>query len=132
MANPERPSPLLEIITADYQNFPHNQTYSIYAEDVFFKDPMTEFRGLAQYQKMIQFMTTWFKDSQLDLQGIEQEGDRIKTQWILSWTTPLPWQPRITISGHTEMILNQEDKVISHIDVWDCSPWSVLQQHFVI
>jgi len=136
MENPTpSPSPesqdLVAIITQDYQNFPHHQTYGIYAPDVFFKDPMTQFRGLDQYQKMIQFMTTWFKDLHLALQGIERSGDRIETRWILTWTTPLPWQPRITISGHTHMELNAQQQVISHIDYWDCSPWDVLRQHFV-
>ncbi|MEM6403902.1 MAG: DUF2358 domain-containing protein, partial [Cyanobacteria bacterium P01_D01_bin.116] len=31
---------IVEILKEDYQRFPENQTYSIYAEDVYFKDPM--------------------------------------------------------------------------------------------
>lgn len=121
---------LTEILRRDYANFPQQQSYDIYDADVFFKDPMTQFRGLKRYQDMIQFMTTWFKNPQLELRSIDQTGDRITTRWLLTWTTPLPWQPRIAISGHTDMRLNAAGKVISHIDTWDCSPWAVLQQHF--
>jgi hypothetical protein len=30
---------LLDQIRADYQQFPHHQSYHLYAEDVYFKDP---------------------------------------------------------------------------------------------
>ena len=30
---------ILDIIQADYAKFPEAQTYSIYSEDVYFKDP---------------------------------------------------------------------------------------------
>lgn len=145
---------LLQIIRDDYNRFPENQTYEIYANDVFFKDPMTEFRGLDRYKKMIQFITTWFQEPKLELHHIERNSvqdsvqspehngtqaldrtpdpramERIETRWTLSWTTPLPWRPHISVSGWSEMLLNSESKVFSHIDYWDCSRWHVLQQH---
>jgi len=58
---------LITTLRADYQRFPDNPTFSIYAEDVYFKDPLTEFRGLQQYQKMIGFMQRWFQAVQLEL-----------------------------------------------------------------
>ena len=33
----------IQILKNDYAHFPHNQTYSIYAQDVFFKDPLKVF-----------------------------------------------------------------------------------------
>jgi hypothetical protein len=128
---------IIEILKEDYQRFPRDQTYEIYAKDVYFKDPMTEFRGIKRYQSMIGFMTHWFQNIQMELHHIEQIGDlpeplrdRIETRWTLSWTTPLPWQPRIAISGRSELMLNEQNLIISHIDYWDCSRWDVLQQHF--
>jgi hypothetical protein len=121
---------LVEILKEDYRRFPLDQTYRVYAEDVFFKDPMTEFRGIARYQQMIGLMNTWFKSPKMDLHDIQQSGNRIKTRWTLSWTTPLPWQPRIAIDGRSELELNEEGLITAHLDYWDCSRMDVLKQHF--
>jgi hypothetical protein len=121
---------IIEILKEDYQRFPRDQTYEIYAKDVYFKDPMTEFRGIKRYQAMIGFMSHWFQNIQMELHDIKQIGDRLETRWTLSWTTPLPWQPRIAISGRSELMLNEQNLIVSHIDYWDCSRWDVLRQHF--
>ena len=123
---------IIQILKQDYQRFPLDQTYSIYAEDVFFKDPMNEFRGIERYKQMIGFIRTWFVDLQLDLQEIRREGDMITTRWTLSWTTPLPWKPRISIPGWSELRLNGDDLIVSHIDYWDCSRFDVLKQHLFL
>jgi hypothetical protein len=122
---------ILQILKEDYQRFPVDQTYSIYAPDVFFKDPMNEFRGLTRYKQMIGLINTWFRQPQLDLHDIQRSGDTIKTRWTLSWTTPLPWQPRISIPGWSELKLNTDELIVSHIDYWDCSRLDVLKQHFL-
>ncbi|MBF2048899.1 MAG: DUF2358 domain-containing protein [Leptolyngbya sp. IPPAS B-1204] len=121
---------ILEILEADYRNFPRNQTYRIYAEDVYFKDPLNEFRGRGRYQQMIQFINTWFLDPNLELHQIQRTDNQIRTDWTLSWTTPLPWRPRIVISGWSELQLDHEEQIISHVDYWHCSRWDVLKQHF--
>jgi hypothetical protein len=64
---------LLETVRADYSKFPEAQTYSIYDSDVFFKDPVYEFRGLERYKKMIGFITYWFSELKLELHDIQQE-----------------------------------------------------------
>lgn len=120
---------ILEIIKQDYQTFPDDQTYSVYAEDVYFRDPLNEFRGVDRYRKNIEFIATWFKNIRLDLKDIRREGDTIITEWQLNWTSPLPWQPRISIPGWSELQLNPEGLIVSHIDYWHCSRWAVLQQH---
>lgn len=122
---------ILEILKQDYQNFPKDQTYSLYAENVFFKDPMTQFNGVERYQKMIGFIKTWFKNPQLDLHAIERSGNTITTQWTLHWTTPLPWNPRISIPGWSELKLNSEGLICSHVDYWNCSRLDVIRQHIV-
>jgi hypothetical protein len=120
----------IETIKADYEKFPANQSYDLYTEDVYFKDPLTEFQGLQRYQSLIDFISTWFKAINLELHDIYQVEDTIYTQWTLNWTTPLPWEPRISIPGRSELKLNAEQKIISHIDYWHCSRWEVLKQHF--
>ncbi len=120
---------LLSALRQDYNRFPQDQTYGLYAEDVFFKDPMTEFRGVKKYQEMIAMIDRFFKDLQLDLHEIQQTDHQIRTDWTLSWTTPLPWKPRITISGWSELTIDETGLISQHIDYWHCTRWDVLQQH---
>jgi len=121
---------ILDILTADYRNFPRNQTYEIYAPEVYFKDPMTEFRGRGRYQQMIHWIERLFEDPRLDLHQLRRDGNQIRSDWTLSWTTPLPWKPRIQISGWSELQLNSDGLIMAHRDYWHCSRWQVLQQHF--
>ena len=44
---------VISILKQDYQKFPTDQNYSIYAENVYFEDPLNKFRGIGRYQKMI-------------------------------------------------------------------------------
>ncbi len=120
----------LEILKEDYQHFPANQTYSIYAEDVYFKDPMNEFNGVGRYKLMIKFIETFFINPQMDVHDIRKEDDTIKTEWTLNWNTPLPWKPRISIPGWSELGVNSDGLIISHVDYWKCSRLDVLKQHF--
>lgn len=121
---------LLQILQDDYQRFPNDQTYSLYAEDVYFKDPLNEFRGRDRYQRMVSFIKTWFLNVKMDLHTIQRNGDLIRTDWTLSWNTPLPWKPYISISGWSELTVNADDLIVSHIDYWHCSRLDVLKQHF--
>ncbi len=121
---------IIQILKEDYQRFPVNQTYSIYAPDVYFQDPLNKFRGVKRYKEMISFIQTWFLDIKMDLHNIQPLGDTIKTEWTLSWNTPLPWKPRISIPGWSELGLNSDGLIVSHIDYWNCSRLDVVKQHF--
>ena len=121
---------IVENLTADYQRFPANQTYSLYAQDVFFQDPLNKFRGIKKYKAMIGFINTFFIAPKMDLQAINRVGDTIEMEWVLSWNTPLPWKPRIAIPGWSELKINADGLIASHIDYWNCSRFDVLKQHF--
>jgi len=122
---------ILDIIKADYAKFPEAQTYSIYNEDVYFKDPVYNFRGIKQYQKMIGFITFWFKNLKLELHEIIRNDNLIKTVWTMSWNAPLPWQPRITVAGWSDLTLDDSGElIISHVDYWQCTKFDVIKQHF--
>jgi Uncharacterized conserved protein (DUF2358) len=121
---------IVTILRQDYARFPIDQSYQIYANDVYFQDPLSKFRGLDRYKQTIGFIQTWFKEPRLELYGIDRVDQLITTSWSLNWNTPLPWYPRIEITGKSEMLLNETELIISHIDYWDCSPIDVLKQHF--
>ncbi|MEB3289551.1 MAG: DUF2358 domain-containing protein [Leptolyngbya sp.] len=122
---------ILEQLRQDYQRFPHQQSYHLYAEDVYFKDPLNEFSGLGRYQRMIGFIARWFQAIDLQLHAIEYVSPgQIHTRWTLNWVAPLPWHPAMSISGRSELTLNDGGKICAHVDSWDCPRWAVLQQVF--
>ena len=121
---------IVEILRSDYLRFPKHQTFSIYAKDIYFKDPMGQFRGLPLYQGMIKFIDIFFLNCRMDLHEIQQLGNEIKMQWTLSWNSPLPWKPFTRVDGWSELKLNDEGMICSHIDYWHCSRLDVLKQQF--
>lgn len=121
---------LIEIIKQDYQRFPEDQTYEIYADNVHFKDPVYDFYGLKKYKEMIAFIRKWFSNLKLDLHDINQEENQINIRWTMSWNSPLPWKPFISVTGKTELKL-KDNLIIGHYDYWDCSLFDMIKQHFI-
>lgn len=122
---------VIEQLEADYFRFPDNQTYSLYTDDVRFKDPLNSFSGVKKYKGMIGFLSKFFQDIEMDLHGIEQtQPDLITTQWTLNMTPPVPWSARLSIPGHSELKLNAQQLIEAHIDYWHCSRLDVLKQVF--
>ena len=75
MVDPKRMTSeqIIEQLKQDYARFPKDQTYSLYAEDVKFKDPMNKFKGVGLFQKMIGFIGWFFGDVQMDLHSRSEE-----------------------------------------------------------
>ncbi|MBV5261864.1 DUF2358 domain-containing protein [Synechococcus moorigangaii CMS01] len=121
---------LLDTLRQDYQKFPQDQTFSIYRDDVLFQDPLNRFRGRTRYQKMIRFLDRWFQDIHLELHDLQQNQQVIRSDWTLSMTCPLPWRPRLQISGHSLLTVDQTNLIISHIDHWQTAPMQVFFQIF--
>ncbi|MGB7248946.1 MAG: DUF2358 domain-containing protein [Phormidesmis sp.] len=122
---------LVEQLKQDYARFPEDQTYSLYAKDVQFKDPLNEFAGVDRYQQMIGFLSRFFSNVQMDLHEIQQVDPTLITmRWTLNMTAPLPWSPRLAIPGHTELGLNESGLISSHVDYWERSRFDVLKQVF--
>lgn len=52
---------IVEILKADYQKFPKDQTFEVYDREVYFKDPTSEFRGVDRYRKRSPLLTNGFR-----------------------------------------------------------------------
>ena len=130
VGSPRTVQEIMAIVAEDYRRFPQAQTYELYAPDVYFKDPVYEFRGLDQYRKMIGFITTWFADLSLELHAITAQENVIRTEWTMRWRGPLPWRPAIAVSGWTELVVNERGQIVSHRDWWHISRWDLIRQHF--
>ncbi|MCG9892943.1 MAG: DUF2358 domain-containing protein [Thermosynechococcaceae cyanobacterium MS004] len=124
------PVNILNVLKADYAQFPRNQTYALYDPQVYFKDPWISFRGVTQYRWMIGFIERSFLDVRMELHDIRQVDDLIQSDWTLSWIAPLPWKPALSISGRSELTLNAAGLIQSHVDFWNCSRWDVVKQLF--
>ncbi|NJK42004.1 MAG: DUF2358 domain-containing protein [Acaryochloridaceae cyanobacterium SU_2_1] len=121
---------ILARLQQDYDRFPANQSFDLYAADVYFKDPLNQFRGVAKYQEMIGFIQKWFINTHMQVHGLEQQGEIICSRWTLDWQAPLPWRPHMAITGRSELQLDEAGLICSHIDYWDCSRLAVLKQLF--
>jgi hypothetical protein len=121
---------ILDALKEDYRTFPKNQNYGLYAKDMSFKDPLSQFRGRILFRLLIGFMSIFFWDCIFDVHQIQRVGHEIRSDWTVSWTTPLPWKPRIHIPGWSELVVNDEELISSQIDYWHCSRLDVLMQHF--
>ena len=122
---------VIEQVKADYARFPNAQSYDLYAGNVYFKDPMNEFYGVERYKRMIGFIKQWFHDIELELHNVEQpQENTFITRWTLNFTAPTPWQPRLSIPGWSQLQINKEGLICSHIDYWNCSRWDVVKQLF--
>lgn len=120
---------ILDRIRDDYQRFPKDQSYDLYADGVYFKDPLNEFHGVDRYRQMLSTIDRWLQDIDLQLHSIEAtEPRRIETHWTLSWRAPLPWKPAMAVPGWSELKLDESGKICSHIDYWNCSRLDVLKQ----
>lgn len=118
-------------LKTDYARFPQDQSYGLYAKDVQFEDPLNSFSGIEQYQKMIGFLSRFFRDIEMELHDIEKtNSELITTHWTLNMTAPVPWAPRLSITGRSELGLNSQQLINSHIDYWNCSRLDVLKQVF--
>lgn len=122
---------VIDRLQEDYQRFPQAQSYDLYAPQVYFKDPMNEFRGVERYRQMIGFIQRWFRRVDMTLHDIRQQGSTtIETRWTLHFSAPLPWQPKISIPGRSELEVSPDGLIISHIDYWDLPRWRVATQLF--
>lgn len=127
--DPQQLETVIETLRQDYSRFPLDQSYHLYAADVYFQDPLNTFRGVDRYRLMIGSLSQWLPQMKLDLHEIRPEGaNGILTQWTLSWFVPLPWQPHPRIDGWTEIKLNPQGLIEQHVDGWKCTRWDVVKQ----
>lgn len=69
---------------------------------------------------------TRYCDSNDEGESLSSNG--FSLEWLLSGTYPLPWRPRVTISGHTRVEQDEDGCVTSVVDKWDISPLATIKQ----
>ncbi|MEM0981367.1 MAG: DUF2358 domain-containing protein [Cyanobacteria bacterium P01_H01_bin.58] len=127
-------NPILETLRTDLPTlFEQDISYDIYTQDIFFKDPVNQFKGKFNYR--IIFWTLrfhgglFFTDLHFDLQDVRVEDELvIRADWTVRGTLRLPWRPKLFFNGYSLYTLNASGKIYDHRDTWDRSPGAILRQ----
>jgi hypothetical protein len=131
-------SSLIETLKQDLPTlFKKDITYDIYSPDIYFKDPVNQFKGKFNYR--IIFWTLrfhgqlFFREIYFDLHEVIPENqDTIKASWTVRGNLRLPWKTSLYFEGYSTYKLNEQGKIYEHIDVWDRSPKEILRQFLPI
>ena len=84
--------------------------------DVIFADPFNNIKGLDNFKKIFYHMFENVKDPKFSIISYAQNKDRIFLKWKMTFYAFKALQ---TIDGMSDITLNEEGKVISHLDYWD-------------
>jgi len=125
------------IITTLKQDLPtlfeKDISYEIYAEDIYFRDPVNTFKGKFNYR--IIFWTLrfharlFFTQIFFDLHEVHQSAeDTILAKWTVRGVLRVPWQANLIFNGDSTYKLNPDLLIFEHIDRWDRKPGEILRQ----
>ncbi|MGB7440174.1 MAG: DUF2358 domain-containing protein [Coleofasciculaceae cyanobacterium] len=116
--------------------FKQDISYGIYRQDIYFQDPVNQFKGKLNYR--IIFWTLrfharlFFREIYFDLHQVNQvDENTIKANWTVRGTLRVPWQAEIFFGGDSAYKLSPENLIYQHIDTWDRKPSEVLLQFFI-
>lgn len=126
--------PILTTLRNDLPTlFEQDISYDIYTQDIFFKDPVNQFKGKLSYR--IIFWTLrfhgglFFTDLHFDLHDVRVEDELvIRADWTVRGTLRLPWRPQLYFNGYSLYTLNTGGQIYDHRDTWDRSPGAILRQ----
>ncbi|MCT7981136.1 DUF2358 domain-containing protein, partial [Laspinema olomoucense] len=113
--------------------FKKDISYDIYRKDIFFKDPVNQFKWKFNYR--IIFWTLrfhgqlFFTQLYFDLHDVEQVApDMILANWTVRGTLRLPWKADLFFNGYSNYKLDETGLIYEHIDTWDREPKAILKQ----
>ncbi|KAL3649720.1 hypothetical protein CASFOL_006123 [Castilleja foliolosa] len=128
---------VLSVIKSDYEKAYFVTglfTSAIYAEDCTFEDPTIKFQGTELYARNLRLLTPFFDNPSIHLikieTGIDSEKEFIVGSWRLRTFLKLPWKPLISIDGNTTYDLNEEFRIVRHVEGWNISALEAIVQIF--
>ncbi|WP_353930395.1 DUF2358 domain-containing protein [Okeanomitos corallinicola TIOX110] len=127
---------IIDVLKQDLPTlFEEDISYDIYADDIFFRDPVNKFKGKFNYR--IIFWTLrfhgqlFFTELAFDLHDVSQTApDTILATWTVRGVLRVPWKARLFFNGYSTYKLNDDGLIYEHIDTWDREAGEILKQFF--
>ena len=85
-------------------------------KDIIFIDPFNNTKGLDNFKNIFYHMFDTVEDPKFDIVDYAQNEDHIFLKWKMTFYA---FKASQTIEGMSDITLNKEGKVISHLDYWD-------------
>ncbi|MDC3141072.1 nuclear transport factor 2 family protein [Alphaproteobacteria bacterium] len=85
-------------------------------KDIIFIDPFNNIKGLDNFKNIFYHMFDTVEEPKFDIVDYAQNKDHIFLKWKMTFYA---FKASQTIEGMSDITLNQEGKVISHLDYWD-------------
>ena len=85
-------------------------------KDIIFIDPFNNIKGLDNFKNIFYHMFDTVEKPKFDIVDYAQNKDHIFLKWKMTFYA---FKASQTIEGMSDITLNKEGKVISHLDYWD-------------
>ena len=85
-------------------------------KDIIFIDPFNNIKGLDNFKNIFYHMFDTVEEPKFDIVDYAQNKDHIFLKWKMTFYA---FKASQTIEGMSDITLNKEGKVISHLDYWD-------------
>ena len=85
-------------------------------KDIIFTDPFNNIKGLDNFKNIFYHMFDTVEEPKFDIVDYAQNKDHIFLKWKMTFYA---FKASQTIEGMSDITLNKEGKVISHLDYWD-------------
>ena len=86
------------------------------SEDINFVDPFNNVKGANDFKNIFYHMFDTVEEPKFDIVDYAQNKDHIFLKWKMTFYA---FKASQTIEGMSDITLNKEGKVISHLDYWD-------------
>ena len=85
-------------------------------KDIIFIDPFNNIKGLDNFKNIFYHMFDTVEEPKFDIVDYAQNEDHIFLKWKMTFYA---FKASQTIEGMSDITLNNEGKIISHLDYWD-------------
>ena len=89
---------------------------NLVVNDIIFIDPFNNIKGLDNFKNIFYHMFDTVEEPKFEIVYYAQNKDHIFLKWKMTFYA---FKASQTIEGMSDITLNKEGKVISHLDYWD-------------